>query len=99
MARSRFLTKEKKTENRGCFDTEPGISFSVNQRAITLLTQTCTSCVKMPLFTFSKQAFNESLDFCNHHSLMDDINLIDSCLIEAHLPVQNASNIEFKHQK
>ena len=38
------------------------------------------------IFIFSKQAFNESLDFATVHSLMNDINLIDSC--QAHLPVQ-----------
>ena len=35
----------------------------------------------------SKQA----LDFCTVHSLLNDINLIDSC--QAHLPVQYALNI------
>ena len=44
------------------------------------------------IFTFSKQAFNESLDFATVHSLMIDINLIDSC--QAHLPEQYASNID-----
>ena len=32
------------------------------------------------IFTFSKQAFNESYDlFANVHSPMKDIHLIDSC--------------------
>ena len=43
------------------------------------------------IFTFSKQSFNESLDFCNHN-LMNYTNLIDSC--QAHLPVQYALKIE-----
>ena len=52
----------------------------------------------MPIiFTFSKQAFNETLDFATIQSLMKDINLIASC--QAHLPVQYASNIELIHQK
>ena len=40
-----------------------------------------------------KQAFNEFLDFGTVHSLMKDINLIDSC--QAHLPMQYPSNIKF----
>ena len=35
--------------------------------------------------------------FATVHSLMNDINLFDSC--QAHLPVQYASNIEFIRQK
>ena len=31
------------------------------------------------IFTFSKQSFNESLDFATVHGLMNYINLIDSC--------------------
>ena len=49
------------------------------------------------IFTFSKQAFHEFLDFSNLHSLMNDKNLIDSC--QANLPVQYALNIEFIRQK
>ena len=49
------------------------------------------------IFTFLKQAFNESLNFATVHSLMNDTNLIDSC--QAHLPVLYASNIEFLRQK
>ena len=45
------------------------------------------------VFTFSKQGFNECLDFATVHSLMKDINLIDSC--QAHLPMQYAFNIKF----
>ena len=44
------------------------------------------ACTHSVIFTFTKQAFNESLDFANVHSLMKDINLIDSC--QAHLPMQ-----------
>ena len=46
------------------------------------------------IFSFSKQSFNESLDFSN---LMNYMNLIDSC--QAHLPVQYALNTEFIRQK
>ena len=35
--------------------------------------------------------------FATVHSLMNDINLIDSC--QAHLPVQYTSNIKFIRQK
>ena len=49
------------------------------------------------LFTFLKQSFNVSLDFCNVRSLMNYTNLIDSC--QAHLPVQYASNIKHIRQK
>ena len=45
------------------------------------------------IFTFSKQSFNESLDFATVHSLLKDINMINNC--QAHLPVEYASNIEF----
>ena len=31
------------------------------------------------IFTFSKQAFKESIDFATVHSLMDAIDLIDNC--------------------
>ena len=46
------------------------------------------------IFTFLKQAYNESSDFsfATAHSLMKDINLIDSC--KSHLPVQCASIIK-----
>ena len=44
------------------------------------------SSVTLTKFTFSKKAFDESLDFLTVHSLMKDINLIDSC--QAHWPVQ-----------
>ena len=40
------------------------------------------------IFTFSKQSFNESLDFATDHSLMNYTTLIDSC--QAQLPVQYA---------
>ena len=50
------------------------------------------------IFTFSKKAFNESLDFfATVHSLMKGIKVIDSC--QAHLPVQYSSNMEFIRQK
>ena len=49
-------------------------------------------CVHFIIFTFSKQAFHESLDFSTFHSLMNDKNLIESC--QANLPVQYASSIE-----
>ena len=48
-------------------------------------------------FTFSKQVFNESLDFATVHSFMKDINLIASC--QAYMPVQYSSNIEVIRQK
>ena len=55
---------------------------------------TCTLFLDIiQYFTFSNQAFNESLDFAAVHSLMNDMNLIDSC--QAHLPVQYVSNIKF----
>ena len=44
------------------------------------------------ILTFSKQAFNEFLDFWNRSWPREDINLID--IYQAHLPVQYASNIE-----
>ena len=44
------------------------------------------------IFSFSKQAFNES----SVHRLMNDINLIEGC--QAHLPVQFTLNIEFIRQ-
>ena len=53
----------------------------------------------LSIFTFSKQAFNDSIDFFLQPFIASwiDINLIDNC--QAHLPVQYASNIEFIHQK
>ena len=49
------------------------------------------------VITYSKQAFNEYLDFCNGSYVMNYTNLIDSC--QAHLTVQYASNIELIRQK
>ena len=49
-----------------------------------------------PIFTFSKLVMNLQI-FATIYSLMNDINLIDSC--QAHLPVQYAWNIEFICQK
>ena len=49
------------------------------------------------IFTFSKQAFNESLDFSTTYSLINAMNLIDSC--QAHLPMQYTLNIKFICQK
>ena len=48
------------------------------------------------IFTFSKQFFNERIDFATIHSLMNYTNLIDSSW--AHLPVQCASNNELIRQ-
>ena len=55
--------------------------------------------VYVGIFTFSKQAFNESVEFffATVHSLMNYIDLIDNC--QAYLPVQYASNIDFIRQK
>ena len=49
------------------------------------------------IFTFSKQFFNESLEFAQVHSLMNYKKMIDSC--QAHMPVIYASNIELIRQK
>ena len=49
------------------------------------------------IFTFSKQAVDESLDVFNRHSLMKDINVVDIC--QAHLSVQFASNIDLSFAK
>ena len=47
--------------------------------------------IHLHIFTFSNQAFNESFFFfATIHSLMNDINLIDS--FRAHFPMQYASN-------
>ena len=48
------------------------------------------------IFTFSRQAFNQSLEFGTVHSLMNYTKFDRSC--QAHLPVQFASNIEFIRQ-
>ena len=45
----------------------------------------------------SKPLMNFRFFFATVHSLMKDINLIDSC--QAHLPVQYASNIECIRQE
>ena len=49
--------------------------------------------MSVDIFTFSKQAFNESLDFCNLHNLMEDIKMIDNC--QAPLTMQYVLNVEF----
>ena len=55
------------------------------------------SPVHTEIFTFSKQSFNEPLDFATVHRLMDGTNKIDSC--QTHLPVHCALNIELIRQK
>ena len=44
--------------------------------------------VHMVIFSFSKQAFYESLDFVTVRIIMNDTNLIDRC--KAHLHMQHA---------
>ena len=45
------------------------------------------------ILTFSKQTFNESLDFCSRLNPTKGINMGDS--YQAHLPMHYALNIEF----
>ena len=52
-----------------------------------------SKCVYLTIFTFSKQSFNESLDFATVHSPIKYRNLIVS------LPVQYALNIYLIRQK
>ena len=45
----------------------------------------------------ARSLFNESLDFATLHSLLNYIDLIDSCQVHVH--VQDGSNTEFIRQK
>ena len=56
-----------------------------------------THLFNVTVLTFSKQSLNESLDFCNR-SYPHELHKFDWQL-QAHLPVQYASNIELIRQK